>query len=835
MLLVIFGLSGAAALTYEVLWVRQFTLVLGASSYAVTTILATFMTGLALGAFGIGRLVDRASEPSLARWYTGLEIGIGLYALLIPQLLRLALELFVPFCIRFQPGMAFFNTLRVGFSFALLLVPTMLMGATLPVLARYCIRTRPAVAPTISKLYGINTLGALAGALLTGYLLLPWLGNSSTNALAAAINFLAAALFWLWHRRAGTDGAQSAAKPNAKPSPAGPRLTLVQWAALAVFALSGMAAMILQVAWTRTLSLMLGTTTYAFTTIIAMYLLGIALGSIIHGSLRRRIRPLALLVILQLVIAVAGLLTLPLFEKLPFLFLSAQAHWVQTWTGLQILRSALAGVIILVPTLGMGAMFPAVAEIIVDRVDWMGRRLGRAYAVNTIGAVIGTVAAGTILIPALGLQATILLAVFLNLLAGAGFNLVREEGAFAKHLLQSGLAISVVSGLTFTLHPWNPQIMSSGVYAYADRYLDVVERARRTATADSENAASDPWELWKTAMRQFDVLFYRSGPAATVAVMQNPDGVRFLSVDGKTDASTSLAHDMKTQVMLGQLPLLVHSRARSVFMVGLGSGVTAGSVLTHPVDTLTCAECCTAVIQAAGLFSEANQGALGDSRFRLLHRDARNALLTTGEKFDAIIAQPSNPWISGQSALFSREWYETVKTHLKRDGIFAQWLPAYAIGAHSLRVLVHTLRSVFPGVTVWSSGAPGDIIFLAPASGSIGMNLQAASTRLHRPQVRADLARLGFTPGDFPQSFFLMGNRGLETYLARGHQPIPLNTDDRLITEFASPRSMFYRRTAPAFADEDQLKQRHLEDLEPLVRLETAVADRQANSDLTPP
>ena len=811
MLFAIFSLSGVAALMYEALWVRQFTLVLGASSYAVTTILASYMAGLALGAFWIGRRADRANENRLARWYVGLEAGIGFYALLIPVLLDGAMKLFLPFCIRFQPGPGAFNALRIGFSFCLLLVPTMLMGGTLPVLARYAIRTRPAIAPTISKLYGVNTLGALVGVVITGYFLLPVFGTRLTNMLAAGFNFLVAALFWRLHVQLRTDPREIVAHRPADRS----TLTLLQTAALGVFALSGAAAMIYQVAWTRTLSLILGTTTYAFTTIVAMYLLGIALGSLVYAWLRRWARAATLLSVLQLAIAATGLLSLPLFAKLPFLFLSAQQDWIANWTGLQFVRSGLAGMMILLPTLAMGAMLPAVAEIVIDDVDVLGRRLGRACAMNTVGAVVGTVAAGLLLIPTIGLQATILLAAFLNLASAAGFNLLRADGGFAKRLTQSAIAIVCFTILILKVSPWNPQIMSSGVYAYGDRYLEVVERANQSTDEDSENP--DSWKLWREAMRQFKVLFYRSGPADTVAVMENPEGVRFLSVDGKTDASTSLAHDMKTQVMLGQLPLLAHPQARSVFLVGLGSGVTAGSVLTHPLDQLTCAEFSPAVIQAAHFFDEANQHALDDPRFHLLLRDARNALLTTAECFDVIIAQPSNPWISGQSSLFSLEWYQTVKAHLRPDGIFAQWLPAYAIDPRSLRVLIHTLRAVFPAVTVWSSGAAGDVIFLAPRQGSLGIDLAAATQRLRRKPVRADLARLGFAPDAFPDRFFLMGPEGLGEYLDRGRQPIPLNTDDRLVTEFSSPRSMFEQRTAPRFAQQDRLRQSHLDELVPLV------------------
>lgn len=392
-LLALFAASGAAGLIYEIVWVRQFTLVLGASTDAVTIVLAVFMAGLGIGAWLLGKVADRFEENGLVRCYVLLEIGIALYGLLLPLLLHGAQSAYAAFHQAFQPSAVTANALCLLVAFLLLIVPTTLMGATLPVLSRYLIRAKSQIPVTVSQLYGWNTLGALLGTVAAGYVLLPELGVWRTSLVAIGINFLVAAAFWAAHRVATltslVESLTEAAGAVAVRAAGQRRSSGFERAVVAAFALSGFAAMVYEVAWTRTLSMILGTTTFSFTTMLATFLLGIALGSMLFRRLQRLATPINLLIWMQYLVAFSALATLPLFEKLPVIYLSLHGMTSQGWMSIQLLRFALAALVILVPTFAMGVTFPAVSALFVENTEVLGRRLGTAYGCNTLGAVLG--------------------------------------------------------------------------------------------------------------------------------------------------------------------------------------------------------------------------------------------------------------------------------------------------------------------------------------------------------------------------------------------------------------------------------------------------------------
>lgn len=813
--LLLFALSGAAGLIYEIVWVRQFTLVLGASVYAVTIVLAVFMSGLGIGAWLMGKVADRFGERQLVHSYVLLEMGIALYALAFPLLLALGQGAYAAFFQSCQPGLWAANALRLVIAFLLLIVPTSLMGGTLPVLSRYVVRTQTRIPVTISWLYGVNTLGALLGTMAAGYVLLPALGVRQTTLVAVAINIGVAIAFGglvRWARRVHTDTAPAPAAADT----AAPRLSVVEKGVVAAFAISGFAAMLYEVAWTRTLTLILGTTTFSFTTMLATFLLGIALGSVLFARWQRLARPMALFIGLQFVVAFSVVVTMPLWERLPLVYLSLHRMAVTSWTGLQCLRFVLAALVMLLPTLALGATLPAVVAILVPRTDILGRRLGGVYGLNTLGSLLGASIGGLVLIPAVGMQQTILLGAVLNFLAGALVLLLWSQPAVHRRVATFALATAgLVVGIAL-VRPWSPWLLTSGVYVYADRYHQVIDRVE-AAGGEAGLAQLGTWELWRLAMEQYELLYYQPGRTGTVAVMQRRDGVRFLSIDGKTDASTGASHDMKTQGMLGQLPLLFHPAPDKVFVVGFGSGVTVGSVLTHPVRLVDCAELSGAVLQAARYFADVNGRPWTDPRLRLLERDARNVLLTSPERYDVVISQPSNPWISGQSSLFSLEWYQMVREHLEADGLFVQWLPAYHMAGHDVRVILHTLRTVFPHVTAWTSGAEGDVVLLAKRDGRLWIDCQQLQARVRRPAVEADLLRLGFTPAELPFSAFVMNEEELDAFLKAGPTPPELNTDDRLITEFSTPKQLVRAHVVERFASAIRLQGKPAS-LRPLLR-----------------
>jgi len=801
--LTLFFLSGAAGLVYQVLWVRQFTLVLGGSAHAVTIVLTAFMFGLGLGAWLLGTMADRLDGRRLVRAYIGIEVGIGLYALLLPSLI-LGMEWgFVAFYQAVKPEFWLFNGTRLCLSFLLLAVPTTLIGGTLPILCRLVILQRQGLADRVSALYGANTLGAIAGVVATGYVLLPFLGVSAATKTAVGLNMLVAAGLWMLNRAMPTTVQPGNPSPrlHAHRTPA-PAMTAV----VLGFGLSGTATMLYEVAWTRALSLVVGTTTYAFTTMLSVILLGIALGSLLYPFIPRRIPRTALFVGLQLVVAFSALASIPAFSSLPFVYLSLSETLGDSWTGLQYLRFLLAGLVMLVPTTAMGAMFPSVSDMLVDHAGHIGSRLGKAYALNTLGATIGAALGGLFLIPAIGLQGTILAAMGLNLTVAVTV-LVTGTKPLGPRLAAAGGVVLAAALLTAVIPPWSPKAMSSGTYVYASRYLDMAKRYMDEAAGNDMVPVLSRWDIWKLAMERFDLLYHRTGAGATVSVMERPDGVRFLTINGKTDASNGYKSDMLTQVMIGQFPMLFHPDPQHVLVVGLGSGVTAGSVLTHPARAVDCVEISRAVVDAARYFANDNHHALDDPRMHVIRRDARNHLLTSRTEYDVIVSQPSNPWISGEANLFSLEWYRLVRDRLGNGGLLVQWLPTYSMSEKDLKIILHTMRTVFPNVSLWTSGAVGDVIILASKGMPLRIDYAQVIERGERPEVAGDLARLGMTPARVPIDLFIMNRDELAAYL-HGNSPLPLNTDDNPLIEFGTPKRMAENRTVARFMIPENLRGR---------------------------
>jgi predicted membrane-bound spermidine synthase len=790
---------------YEIVWVRQFTHVLGTSSTAVTITLASFMAGLGLGARLFGSWADRRDEQTLVKAYVLLEVGIGAYGLLLPFLLDSGQWVYVAFFHAFQPTAPLLNGLRIVLAFLLLLVPTTLIGGTLPVLSRFIIRRRETISVTVAQLYAVNTLGAILGTLLAGYALLPVLGVAATTRAAVALNVTVAAWFWVLNRGGKAKDGGPPGIPVEPRSGRG-RLSRAQRVLLGALFFSGAAAMLYEVAWTRTLQMILGTTTFAFTTMLATFLLGIALGSALYGKIRRRISAGALFVALQLVITFSVLLTIPLFETLPFVFVSAHDRWVDSWGGMQVLRFAISAMIMLVPCLAMGTLLPAVSALTIERTGHLGRRLGHTYSWNTLGNVTGAVAGGLVLVPLLGMQKTLMVGATLNLLAAGSVLLgIPATGLGRRRTLAGGSAL-LLCLLLFFMEPWAPRVMSSGVYLYAPRYQTMLDRYETAAERRDGVPELPGWKVLEKAMKRFDLLYYDPGVGATVAVMEQEDGVRFLTIDGKTDASTGVKSDMKTQVMIAQLPLLFHPDPDEVLIVGLGSGITAGSVLTHDVRVVDCAEISPGVIRAARHFSESNHHALEDRRLKILRRDARNVLLTQRDLYDVVISQPSNPWISGESSLFTLEWYRLVRERLQEGGLFLQWVPSYLMGKRDLKVIIHTLKDVFPHLSVWTSGSLGDLIFIARKGTPLTVDYDAFVRRVRPDRVRKDIERVGLDPRLLPMELFVMNEEELSRYLhSTPEAPLPKNTDDHLITEFSTPKQLFRRNNVDRFQEPKRL------------------------------
>jgi spermidine synthase len=774
-LLICFFLSGATGLVYEVVWLRMLGLVFGHSVHAITTVLAAFMAGLGLGSLVFGRLAHRVRDP--IRAYGLLEIGVGLSCALVPLLLRLSAFLYVGLYPLLTASYTAFSFVQFLVVFALLLVPTTFMGGTLPILTQTLARRKDGVGGSVGALYAVNTFGAVLGVVSAGYGLLPAIGNRGTVAIAVGANLAVGVLAVAYsrHRRRAAPAAPREETPETvSPAPlteardAGARLTAV---ALGV---SGAASMIYEVAWTRALALVIGSSTYAFTAMLVAFLLGIAGGAAVYAVLRgRRRAPPVLFAALQAGIGLASALVLLVFERLHELFILSLKRW-GTGSFVELVQFVVSAHALLPATCLIGATFPCAVAVWARDPDRIGEDVGWLYAVNTAGAIAGVILAGFGLIPALGVHASVKVAIVANLVLAAALALFPLRSVAILRWGISASALIAAAGVVL-VPSWDPAVMSSGTAIYVQQYI-----------REAEQGFYDP-------LHGAQVLFYRDGPSATVSVARVGHHVS-LRVNGKVDASTG--GDMPTQIMLGHLGLLIHPDPRKVLVIGLGSGMTAAAAAMHGVERVDVVEIEPGVVEANRFFAHANGDVLKNPRVRVVLADARNFLLTTSERYDVIISEPSNPWISGVATLFTREFFALARQRLRPGGLMVQWVHSYSLLAKDFRMLVKTFRTAFPAASIWQTTG-GDFL-LVGRTGPLPIDLDLLKTRYEAsPAIRNDLARIGVRGWSGPLGYFVLG----EADTARFAEGAALNTDDRLALEFSAPRAL-YLETGPRVGQE---------------------------------
>jgi len=678
-----FLLSGATGLVYQVLWVRMLGLVLGHSVLAISVVVAIFMAGLGLGARVAGSRAERAARPLLS--YGLLEAAIGALALLSPILVGAGAELFGRLS---GGGESLFGVVLVAV--VVLLPPTTAMGATLPLLTRWYAREERTLGRDMGWLYAVNTSGAVLGAALAGFVLLPSLGQPATLYLAASINLAVALGAVLLGRRHAFAPSWGAPVDIESPldveksdvgSVEGPRSRV-----LLAFSLSGAAALVNQVAWSRSFELFTGSTTYSFSLIVCAFIAGLALGGhVLAQRVDRSPDRVFLLAVLNLGIALSGAVLIPILGELPLLLIGPLASLSGSFVAVQSFVFAVLFALVLVPTSLMGGTYPVAVRALASSADDAPVVVGRAYSWNTAGAVLGALACGMLVIPWLGLRGSLWVAATLNLLAAAVLLAPRMRWAWL-------LPLFGIAGLLLS-PPWNPRHMNLAPHMYA------------------ADLADDPAALEAMA-EQGSVLFHEEGRGATVTVLQRPEGARVLRINGKTDASTE--SDRLSQGILGHLPLLLSADRNSVMMVGLGSGMSLSTVLSHPVKKLKVLELLPEVARAAQHFSEVLGAPLEDERTELVVGDGRQTLVYGEDRYDAIISQPTNLFVSGISTLFTVEFFEAMRSSLNEGGVAAVWLQGYLLPDGDFRTVCRTFQQAFPEATLWNAG-PFDYVLVGAA------------------------------------------------------------------------------------------------------------------------
>ena len=761
--------SGATALVYEVVWLRMLGLVFGHTVHAITATLAAFMGGLGLGSYVFGRRAAGLADP--VRTYGCLEIGIGVSCALTPGVFWLISHLYLGLHATLTASYTTFSLVQFSLVFAVLLVPTALMGATLPVLVQGTVRKEGEVSRTVGRLYAVNTFGAVLGVALTGYFLLPEWGNRAVlwGAALANVAIGLAAIGYGSRRQSARERRSTSAADGRRgapaPAPGTPNGRVDARLVAVALAISGATSMAYEVAWTRALALVIGSSTYAFSAMLLAFLIGIAGGAAAYSHFWGGARAgLVTFAAIQAGIGLAVTLVVLGFERMPEVFLlalqrSQSPGFVQA---VQVMVSSLA---LLGPALLIGATFPCAVSACASTAARAGADTGRLYAWNTLGAIGGTVLAGFLLVPTIGVHATITAGIVVNLVLAAVLFATPFRAVSLPRWGAFGAALAVAALVPF-LPRWNPQVMASGVAIYALEYMP-----------DALSGVVAPWR------DQREIVYYRDGPSATVAVTKAGDRVS-LRVNGKVDASSDLA-DMPTQFMLGHLPLLLHPDPREVLVIGLGSGITTGAVAQHPVRRLDIVEIEPAVVEASRFFARENRDVLRDPRVKLVVADGRNFLLTTPGRYDVIASAPSNPWIGGLASLFSREFFGIARERLRPGGLMVQWIQGYGLAPEDLAMVLATFRSVFPATSVWQV-AQGDYLLVGrPVAAPLHLGSMKARWAEVRG-VREDLQRIGIADWPGVLGFFLLGEADV-TRLSADRQ---LNTDDWLGLEFSAPRGL---------------------------------------------
>jgi spermidine synthase len=840
--LILYAASGAAALVYEVTWTRLLTLQLGHTVAAASTVLAAFMGGLALGAWLAGRISTRG-----LRSYAALEILVAVCAFLLP----FVLAAMVPaLAWAYSDGTApiRFGIVRVAISLIVVGVPAAAMGATFPIAADWYSQS----AADTGALYAVNTTGAAMGALAAGFWLIPAFGLRATTWVGVALNAIAAAgAFWL--ARAGTtthaERAEHAEKAaiNKAPKkslrvPRTPRESSKRSlretsspaprVAALIAAVSGFSALVYEVAWTRLLALVIGPTTYAFATMAAAFIGGLAIGSAAGSRIARRTRrSLSWLAVLLIAGGIAAVATASYAAtRMPLAIAAEVANKSVAFDQVVVWQAFAVGVLLLPMTFALGATFPLALAVASREESTPGADAARVYTANTVGAIAGALAAGFVLIPKLGLRSTFDAAAILVVVTGA-MSLVlvgvladperqlqsrthargepvepgarrssldpsrasgssRAESRDDKLRTRGVLTQPVSTNKAFTLRravipmavaalgigaivampPWDRELLASGAYKYAP-YL---------ASGDFDSV-----------LRAGRLEYYKEGAAGTVSV-RRLTGTLSLAIDGKVDASNG--GDMLTQRLLGLLPVLLHGRAQDVCVIGLGSGVTVGSALAVPtVRRADVVEISSEVVEASRLFDRDSGRALENSAVRLIVGDGRSHLLLTPRRYDVIVSEPSNPWMAGVAALFTREFFQAARARLKPDGLLCQWAHTYDISAEDLQSIVRTFASVFPQGTLWLVGE-GDLLLIGTNGSAINPCLERLGRGWRDGQASGVLADIGIDAAHASfdlASLFAGGPAELQRY---GDSAV-VQTDDHTRLEYSAPRGIYGHST----------------------------------------
>lgn len=754
------------SLACQVIWLRKISFLFGSTATVLSTVLSVFLLGLAGGALVAGRIADRSERPW--RLLAGLEIGLGVYCVLSLPIFEMGRNLFLAIL---PDGLSPLPSAlaKLVVVFLAMIVPTSAIGAVFPLAVRLYGRDLGHVGHDLSLVYGLDTLGAAVGALAAGFFLVPRMGLSASTWLLGSVAVGLGLLILVLKGERGQATrrerkAQRVAETEPPPieeassAPARPGVLLT------VFFLTGGAALLLETGWNRFFSLLNGTHIYSTSTVLAGFLLGIGLGSLLMAKRIDRIRdPFAAVAYLFAIVALCGVLVFrsgDLFTRAYFAIFNGSGGYY----AFQLTVCLVIGLIVLLATIAMGANFPLVARLVTRAAAERGTAAGRAFFVNTLGAVLGAFLAEFVLLPAWGFSGLILVTLAIYALGAAVF-LVLSPG---RRLIPAAVCAALLAGA---------MLLSPAVLRFELPFHALYYHGLRAGSL----------EEYEAEVRTLRPVTEQQGFYGQVAVVGlGPD--LLLKHNGKTDASTAIK-DNQTQILLGHLPMLFHPDPKRVLAIGLGGGFTLRALVHHSSpQSITAVEIDPLVVETARRhFAEFNDRALEDPRVRVAQNDGRNFVDGTDEVYDVITSEPPNIWVAGVSGLFTQEFYRSAAERLAPRGILCQWVPLYEMEREDFRIMLNTLTSVFPQVTFWQVGS--DVILLASKE-PFQVELHEILAKLTQPGVQKDFDEIG------------LSLKGITEFLNQpavqpGQVPAFLgkvevvNVDDKPVLEFSTARNLF--------------------------------------------
>ncbi len=766
-ILLLFLGSGMAGLIYQVLWTKLLTLTFGVTTMAVSAVLTSFFGGLALGGYLGGRWIDNCKNG--LKWYGLAEILIGLYALLFLWLLNINNSVYVLIAQRLAIDFYGLSILKFILSAVLLAIPTTLMGATLPILSKIFATSQIRFAKNIGGLYAVNTGGAVIGTIATAFFLIPNIGMKTILSSVGMLNVVIGGIAVFISKSYSKDNVTNNGYISEERTITQDKYLPDYFFTLLIlgFALSGFTGLAYEVIWTRVLGFILTGTIYAFAIVLATFLTGIAVGSFVFSRFIDRFRSSgAVITMLAAVEALIGLSSIGLiflYDKMPSLEFYNKIGATPIWSEFVYLNFFTSFISLFLPAFLFGATFPLACKIYGWRIEKIGSKIGNIYSVNTIGGILGSFASGFILIPFLGMQKSIVLMGYINLL----------------------IAVLFIVFNPFVINKFK-YIFSAGSFAATVILVLLLPQ-------------NMPKFLHQSFLKSNEsMLFYEEGAAATVMIAER-EGKELTASDKRLLVNGNMAtavfyEGLQINRFQGVLPMIIHPNPKDVLVICFGSGTTFGTLSQFDVNQVDNVEIAGTVIKGAPYFTKENMDVLHNPKSRIIIDDGRSYLEVTSKKYDVITEEPMHPSLSGVVNLYTKEYYELAKAHLKEGGVMSQWIPLYNLSIEDVRMLVKTFNSVFPHTTIWIANTD---IFMIGSPTKTDISYTLLEERLAMPNIKALLREIDLEDPIEILNTFVMNENMVRAYAGNA----PIITDNMPLVEFTGPKSLNVNTISPNIAE----------------------------------